>query len=118
MRTFLVETALVNSAAKLLGVSLTDNYAIFGAMPRYRHLCLGEIREAEGIDDVPKKADSFRFGVHCGSIMERYTSTWGNSERLLCEAQIVRIFSPPFTKQRGLLQNRKKNPYLRLPMPL
>lgn len=112
MRTFLVETALVNSAAKLLGVSLTDNYAIFGAMPRYRHLCLGEIREAEGIDDVPKKADSFRFGVHCGSIMERYTSTWGDSERLLCEAQIVRNFFAPIYQAEGITSEQKKESLL------
>lgn len=112
MKTFLVETALVNLSAKLLGVPLTDNYAVFGAMPRYRHLRLGDIREAEGIDDVPLKAGSFRFGVHCGGILEKYTNAWSEADWMLCEAQVVRECFAPIHRAEGLTAEEKKKSLL------
>jgi len=112
MRTFLVETALVNSAARLLGITLIDNYAIFGAMPRYRHICLGKVEEADGIDNVPDKAESFRFGNHCGAVLEKYTKEWTDQEWLLGEAQVVRVFFAPVYRAEGLTTEQKKQSLL------
>ena len=95
MRSFFTEIALVNSAARLAGRSLIDNYAIFGAMQRYRDLELGEIKTAEGIDDVPEKADSFRFGTVCGRVLAQFTSSWADADWLRCDAQAARIFFLP-----------------------
>ena len=92
MRTWWIEIAAVTCAARLAGVELTDNYAIFGAMGRYRNISLGAIREAEGIDDVPQKAKSFEFGVRCGKALERYLPRLDDNTALIYEAQIARSF--------------------------
>ena len=92
MQTFFIEIAAVNCAAKLCGFNAVDNYAVFGAMKGYRDINPGEISKTDGIDDVPLKTDSFRFGTHCGKILEKYTGDFNEGMLRICEAQVARTF--------------------------
>lgn len=112
MRSFFIEIALVTSVARLSGTSLLDQYAVFGAMERYRNLKLGKISEAEGIDDVPEKAKSFCFGTFCAKALEKFTSGWDDSTRTVCEAQIAQIFFIPGINSTNYSPEQKKETLL------
>lgn len=87
---YFTQITTVKLAAKLLDRELYDNYAFHGALPRYLQLELGDIIEAEGIEDMPKKAESFRFGLLCGEVLQKYLSEYNEEELLLCDALVAR----------------------------
>lgn len=92
MRTFFIEIALVESAAELLGRSLTENYAVLGSLSRYAKNELKEICAVEGMEDLVCRAESFRFGMYCGQILRPYTDELTEAQRQICEARTARLF--------------------------
>ena len=90
VRTYFVQIAAVRMAAVLTGRRLCDNYAFHGALERFSPLDIGVIREADGLPDVPEKADSFRFGQVCGRVLSKALAGYGAQELLLREAAVAK----------------------------
>jgi hypothetical protein len=87
---YFVQIATVRMAARLLDKTLEDNYAFHGALARFAPLELGDIKEADGLDDVPRKADSFKFGQLCGKILHKHLAEYDSKKMLACDARIAR----------------------------
>lgn len=92
LKTYFIYIAVVRSAASLLGQDLIDNYALYGTTPRYNHVQLDNIKETDGIDHVPGKAESFIFGTLCNKILNQYLSSFDDEQLLFCEACVGREF--------------------------
>ena len=87
---YFIQMAVVKMSATLSGKELYDNYAVHGALERFCYLHVGEVFPAEGIDDVPEKSESFKFGQICGRILHEQIKNYTPEQRLYCEAEIVR----------------------------
>ena len=74
MRTYFIEIAAVNCAAKLLEMRLTGDYALYGSLERFRNKKLGAVQAVDGMEDIEERAESFRFGTRCGKVLADYTS--------------------------------------------
>lgn len=82
MQSYFVEIAAVRLAARLMGEAAVERfpqYAYAGTLARYGDLQTAGIKEAEGIDDVPEKAASMRFGQHCARVMRIHKADTGLS---------------------------------------
>jgi hypothetical protein len=90
MKAYFIQIATVRLAARLLGKELIDNYGFHGALPRYSSIYLKGITEAEGIDRVPLKADSFNLGRACGTVIGKYLDGAGTEDILYMEAAVAR----------------------------
>jgi len=95
MTTYFIEIAAINCAARLSGVELAGDYAIYGTLKRFRGKKLGEVDAIEGMEDMQDRAESFRYGLRCGKILARYTDSLMPEQRLACEAKIMRVFLAP-----------------------
>jgi hypothetical protein len=89
MKAYFIQIAAVRLAGRLLGKELIDNYGFHGTLPRYGSIYLKGIAEAEGIDGVPRKADSFNFGHTCGAVIDKYLSGAGPADILYMEAAVA-----------------------------
>jgi hypothetical protein len=92
MRAYFVQIAAVRMAASCLGKDLIDNYAFHGALPRFKNIALGPVSETEGIDNVPAKAEGFRFGLLCGKIIEKHIQNLNEKELLAFDAAVAKNF--------------------------
>ena len=90
LNTYFIHIAAVRMAAALTGRSLYDNYAFHGALGRFASLDIGTIREADGIDDMPVKADSFIFGQRCGRVLTEALKDYDAEKLFLCEAAVAK----------------------------
>ena len=90
VKTYFVHIAAVRMAAALTGRSLYDNYAFHGALARFVPLDIGAVKEADGIPDVPEKAESFRFGQACGKELANALGGYDEQRLLLCEAAVAK----------------------------
>lgn len=95
MRTYFLEMAVINSAAKLTNTTLVDNYAIFGAIKRFRNKSLGEVKVVDGIEDMEERAQSYRFGNRCAKVMAKYVDGLTKEEMSAIEAHVARSFFAP-----------------------
>ncbi|MDR2019384.1 MAG: hypothetical protein LBQ14_01305 [Treponema sp.] len=89
MKAYFIQIATVRLAARLLGKELIDNYGFHGTLPRYSSIHLKGITEAEGIDGVPLKADSFNLGCACGTVIGKYLDGAGTGDILYMEAAVA-----------------------------
>jgi hypothetical protein len=92
MRAYFVQIAAVRMAASCLGKDLVDNYAFHGALPRFKGVTLDKVAETEGLDNVPAKAESFRFGLLCGKIIEKHLEKLSEKELLAFDAAVAKNF--------------------------
>lgn len=72
MQSNFVEIAAARLASKLMEKTCVDSfpqYAYAGTLPRYDNLQAAGIIQTDGIDDLPAKAESMRFGQHCARVM-------------------------------------------------
>lgn len=72
MQSYFVEIAAVRLAAVLMdeaSVVRFPQYAYAGMLPEYDGLQAAGIVQTDGIDDLPQKAASMRFGQHCARVM-------------------------------------------------
>ena len=90
MRAYFVQIAAVRLAASLLGKELVDNYGFHGALPRFKGVKVDAISEVEGIDHVPAKAESFRFGLSCGDVIAKCLEGYSEKETLSFEAAVAK----------------------------
>ena len=95
MRTYFIEIAVVNCAAKESGIELNGDYALYGTLKRFRDKTLGQVEIVQGIEDMQERAESFRFGVRCGKVLERYIDGFTPEQIRACEAKIARTFFAP-----------------------
>lgn len=102
MRTYFIEIGAIDSAAKILNLELTANYAALGALGRFCGRDLGEVEVIPGIEDMKERAESFRFGTLCGRVIEKYLKGYSAKELAVCEAGCFRAFVSP-----GLSENEK-----------
>jgi hypothetical protein len=89
MKAYFIQIAAVRLAARLLGKELIDNYGFHGALPRYNSVRLTGITEAEGIDGVPRKADTFNLGNTCGKVIGKYLDEASAKDILYMEASVA-----------------------------
>lgn len=92
MRAYFVQIAAVRMAASWLGKDLIDNYAFHGTLPRFKGITLDAVTETEGIDNVPAKAEAFRFGLFCGEIIEKHLEMLDEKEILELDAAVAKNF--------------------------
>ncbi len=90
MRSYFLHIAAVKKAAEQEGIKLYDNYAYLGALERFADADVGEITEADGIADVPQKAESFVFGQKCGKKLREKLAGLGEDELFKLEASAAR----------------------------
>jgi hypothetical protein len=103
MKAYFIQIAAVRLAARLLGKELIDNYGFHGALPRYSSIHLKGITEAEGIDGVPLKAESFNLGHVCGTAIGKYLDGAGAEDILYMEAAVAQnIFLDMSPEKRAL----------------
>ncbi len=114
MKTYLIEMAVINSAAQLSGLTLKDNYAIFGALKRFRSKSLGEVFAIEGLEDMEERAASYRFGNRCGRVMAEYVDGLTEDERLAVEAYIARTFFVPEIAEDSTVSETDKKETLKI----
>ena len=99
MRIYMIETALIESAAKLTGKNLKDQYAVLGSLERFRRKKLGEVHNIKGMEDLTERAESFRFGAFCQAHLTPYTDRLSAQEILAWEAKTARLFLCPAVSQ-------------------
>lgn len=92
MRTYMIEIAMIESAAKLTGIRLKDQYAVLGALKRFRGKKLGEVHNIKGMEDLTERAESFRFGSLCQEYLAPYLDSASSKEILAWEANTARLF--------------------------
>ena len=90
LNTYFIHIAAVRMAAQLTKTELYDNYAFHGAISNFTDISLGKIEEADGIPDVPQKADSFLFGQACGKVIKNALSAYTEQQFLVFEADTVK----------------------------
>ncbi len=90
MRSYFLHIAAVKKAAEQEGIKLYDNYAYLGALGRFADADVGEITEADGITDVPQKAESFVFGQKCGKNLREKLAGLNEDELFRLEASAAR----------------------------
>jgi hypothetical protein len=77
-------------AAALTGFKMYGNYAFYGALSRFAEIELGKIKEADGIADVPKKAESFAFGQACGKALAKELAGYSEEALFVSEAAVAK----------------------------
>jgi hypothetical protein len=90
LATYFIHIAAVRMAAALTGRTLYDNYAFHGALERFSSLDIGVIHDADGIEDTPVKAESFKFGQACGKALSAAIKDYDDIKKALCEAAIAK----------------------------
>lgn len=92
MKTFFTDIAFVRLAARLSDVTLYDNYAYHGMLARNRSLPYYQAEPVPDIDDVPKKSESFQFGIRCARALYSLCGDLEGDAALARDAMIARTF--------------------------
>lgn len=108
MRTYMIEIALIESAAKLTGKNINNQYAVLGTLKRFRKKKLGEVHNIKGMEDLTKRAESFRFGALCQEHLIPYIDSLSQKEILAWEAKTAGLFLLPGMSEEAELAEKEE----------